>query len=572
MKIRSKMMIILTVAAVIPALIIIFVYQTRLRNMLQLNHQRYVDSLSSESTSYVNGHFSDIESLLFSVRTQSSVIDYLKQVNISNYRELQNQLRTSQIGERLEYFKDTYSDIEYVGLVPSGDGIKICKGYYSNVNKQCTDLEYVKSVVLTDEKVYFKVVFDDVKQKPFVLYATCVSDGYNENVLGYLCAVIDVNVYFSGISDAQDQRGFLVVDDQGNEIYNCLIDMDDTQISSLRMREPDSIENIIVDGEEYTAAVKNIYPMQWKMIFLADTTDIRQSLRDITFLMIELVLVFSFFAICSIVYFHYKINVPINNLTNTMNSMKSYQPDPCAPVGKDEIGQLGSALNHLVCRVNEQMLEIEQAEKAKSEYEIKALQAQINPHFLYNTLNAIKCLARLNRTAEIALMTEALIDLLRISASKERLITISMEVEYCKAYAALMSYRAGNSITINSALDSEVAEICLPKLSLQPIVENCILHGGLEQHQGKINIEVKAFRKDKFVQIEIIDDGCGMPKEKMDAINAEGFVHSSDNHQFSGIGIDNIRQRLRLEFGQTANVLLFPNQLNGTTVLISFQA
>lgn len=129
MKIRSKMMIILTVAAVIPALIIIFVYQTRLRNMLQLNHQRYVDSLSSESASYVNGHFSDIESLLFSVRTQSSVIDYLKQVNISNYRELQNQLRTSQIGERLEYFKDTYSDIEYVGLVPSGDGIKICKGY-----------------------------------------------------------------------------------------------------------------------------------------------------------------------------------------------------------------------------------------------------------------------------------------------------------------------------------------------------------------------------------------------------------------------------------------------------------
>ena len=106
MKLRSKMLIILFVAAVMPAIIIIFAYQAKLRSTLEQNHQTYIDSLSSENTAYVSSHIDDLENLAFKLSTQISVIDFLKNVSSSNYQDIQNQLRTSQFGEKLEFILD----------------------------------------------------------------------------------------------------------------------------------------------------------------------------------------------------------------------------------------------------------------------------------------------------------------------------------------------------------------------------------------------------------------------------------------------------------------------------------
>ena len=154
----------------------------------------------------------------------------------------------------------------------------------------------------------------------------------------------------------------------------------------------------------YTTTDRQWASVGWKMIFLSEMDEIQKGWKETTSFMLKLVIVFVIFAVCSVIYFHIRIYRPIQILTNTMNRVTKISCDLETPSGKDEIGQLGSAFKHLLERVSAQVVEIEAAERSKAELEIRALQAQITPHFLYNTLNAIKCLARLERTQDISAM------------------------------------------------------------------------------------------------------------------------------------------------------------------------
>lgn len=568
MKLRSKMLIILFVAAVMPAIIIIFAYQAKLRSTLEQNHQTYIDSLSSENTAYVSSHIDDLENLAFKLSTQISVIDFLKNVSSSNYQDIQNQLRTSQIGEKLEFILDTYSDVSYIGIIPKADGIKMCRGSYSALNNKCTSTEFVTQFFEPTGNVTWVSLNDG--RFAYLALVTGIIDGYNENVLGYLSIVIDVRNFFYRASEVQRRQSFVVIDENSKPVFENNISLQPDQISFLTQGKEDYWLNVTVDGVEYAAVVKEIAPVKWKILFLSGVDSIRRSLEDTSSFMLRLVAVFVFFALCSAVYFHIKIYAPVQRLTDAMNQSTLLPEELDAPSGKDEIGQLGSAFKHLIRRISEQIAEIEAAERAKAELEIRALQAQITPHFLYNTLNAIKCLARLGRTQDISSMAEALIDLLRISASKERLITIAQEVEYVQAYAELMSLRAGYQIRIESQIASGLEQIKIPKLSLQPIVENSIIHGGIEKHDGKMTIRISVCLKNPYAEIIIADDGVGIAQEILDQINDGSFAHHDASNRFSGIGIHNIRQRFCLEYGSDASVFVRNGAEIGTLVQIRF--
>lgn len=568
MKLRSKMLIVLFVAAVMPAIIIIFAYQAKLRNTLEQNHQTYIESLSKENIAYVSNHIDDLEKLAFKLRTQISVIDFLKNVSSSNYQDVQNQLRTSQIGEKLELILDTYSDISYIGIVPQKDGVKMCRGNYSALNNMCTSNEFVTNHSNPTGGVTWVDLSD--ADRTYLVLVTSIIDGYNENDLGYLSIVIDVKKIFQSAGGVQRQQKFIVVNENDQPVFENNVTLQSDAISTLMQNEENHWQNITVNGVEYTASVNGIASVKWKILFLFGVDGIQQNLEETSTFMLRLVLIFVFFAICSVVYFHIKIYAPVQKLTDAMNQAVLLPDKLDTPSGKDEIGQLGSAFKHLMERISDQITEIEAAERAKAELEICALQAQITPHFLYNTLNAIKCLSRLGRTQDISSMAEALIDLLRISASKERLITITQEIEYVQAYAELMSLRAGYQIKIDSHIDQDLGQIKLPKLSLQPIVENSIIHGGIEKHDGKMEIRISVHNKNPYVEILIEDDGVGIPPEVLDRINNGSFDHRDTPSRFSGIGINNIRQRFCLEYGSAASVFVQNGEKEGTLVQIKF--
>lgn len=568
MKIRSKMLIVLFVAAVLPAIIIIFAYQTKLYNVLEQNHQAYIDSLSEDSVAYVHNHIEDLEKMAFKTSTQKLVIDFLKHVTNANYHEVQNQLRTSQIGETLDFILDTNSDISYIGIIPNHDGVKICRGYYSPLNKRCTSREFVTQYAGTSGKLGEICITDGQIMR--LILVTQIIDGYNDDVLGYLSVVVDIQKYLDSAGRIQKQQTFVVVDENNQVIYENNILLDPEEISYLTENNNYERLNFSKGGTAYIASAKDVGAMGWEMIFLSEMDEIQKGWKETTSFMFKLVIVFIIFAACSVIYFQIRIYRPIQILTNTMNRVTNISCDLETPSGKDEIGQLGSAFKHLLERVSAQVVEIEAAERSKAELEIQALQAQITPHFLYNTLNSIKCLARLGRTQDISSMVEALIDLLRISASKERMIVISQEIEYVKVYSELMSIRGGYEIRVVSHLDPVVEGVKIPKLSLQPIVENSMIHGGIEKHNGKMTISISAQYQAPYVIIDIKDDGIGMGQDVLDKINSGTLEYSRSASHFSGIGIENIRQRFHLEYGENVSMVFGSRPNEGVSVRIKF--
>ena len=178
----------------------------------------------------------------------------------------------------------------------------------------------------------------------------------------------------------------------------------------------------------------------------------------------------------------------------------------------DEIGHLSMKFNQMMDRIRNLKEQVIEEQEDKRKYELQALQAQINPHFLYNTLDSIIWMAETN-DSNIVAMTEALAKLFRISLNKgNEEISLERELEHVKNYLIIQSMRYADKFTYEISVDPGVERCRTIKLILQPIVENCIYHG-IKKKRGTGKITIRAYRREQNLIIEVSDDGCGMPKE-----------------------------------------------------------
>ena len=213
----------------------------------------------------------------------------------------------------------------------------------------------------------------------------------------------------------------------------------------------------------------------------------------------------------------------------------------------DEIGHLSMKFNQMMDRIRNLKEQVIEEQEDKRKYELQALQAQINPHFLYNTLDSIIWMAETN-DSNIVAMTEALAKLFRISLNKgNEEISLERELEHVKNYLIIQSMRYADKFTYEISVDPGVERCRTIKLILQPIVENCIYHG-IKKKRGTGKITIRAYRREQNLIIEVSDDGCGMPKEISRKILSDEI--ESENISGSGIGVKNVNERIQLRFGK----------------------
>ncbi len=233
----------------------------------------------------------------------------------------------------------------------------------------------------------------------------------------------------------------------------------------------------------------------------------------------------------------------------------------------DEITELGMSFNIMIGKIRELLdSKIKEQENLKKA-ELRALQAQINPHFLYNTLDTIIWMAESNKTEQVIEIVGALSKFFRISLSKGRdWITIKEEVERTQSYLTIQKMRYRDIMDYKIDLDERVAEYTILKLILQPLVENALYHGIKNKRQGgTICVRVRQ-KDDNEILLEVEDNGIGFTQEKMDLLRRELDDDSGDIRLESGFGIGNVNKRVRLYYGKQYGLTVRSEYNSGTCV------
>ncbi|WP_346668457.1 sensor histidine kinase [uncultured Subdoligranulum sp.] len=255
---------------------------------------------------------------------------------------------------------------------------------------------------------------------------------------------------------------------------------------------------------------------------------------------------------------------PLQKLENAMEQFEQnadgFTYTPVA--GTREVQELSDSFGHMVGRIQKLMTTVREEEIDLRKTELKALQAQINPHFLYNTLDSIAWMCERGKNADAVKMVHALARLFRISISRgHELIPIEKELQHAEAYLLIQKFRYKNQFTYHFSVDESCLHCLCNKITLQPIIENAIAHGlDLLVEPGHIEIEVRSDGED--ILFRVIDDGIGMSREQVENLLKKG---PSDR---TGIGIKNVNDRLRIYFGPQYGISIESVPDEGTTVTI----
>ncbi len=261
------------------------------------------------------------------------------------------------------------------------------------------------------------------------------------------------------------------------------------------------------------------------------------------------------------------ITQPIQQLCDSMERVQEgdFSVSDIVVDSVNEIGSLTRSFNVMTHRIQELMEQNIREQEAKRKSELKALQSQINPHFLYNTLDSIIWMAEGKKNEEVVLMTAALARLLRQSISNEdEVVSIGQEVEYARGYLTIQKMRYKDKMEFQIDVDPSILHIPLIKLVLQPVIENAIYHG-LKYKESKGLLQVKGFLENGNAVIQVIDNGVGMDPETLAHIYDKHKV----NYQSNGVGVYNVQKRLQLYYGNEYGIIYESEKGRGTTATIT---
>jgi two-component system sensor histidine kinase YesM len=230
---------------------------------------------------------------------------------------------------------------------------------------------------------------------------------------------------------------------------------------------------------------------------------------------------------------------------------------------RDEMGQLGHTFNLVMDQINANMEMELVVQKRQNELKLKVLLSQINPHFLYNTLDSIKFLANFQEIHNIASMCSSLINLLKYNLFSSSLASLGEEVDSIRNYVDIQKFRYGDIFELKTEIAPETEHCVISRFVLQPLVENCIIHG-FDNIESGGEIIIRSGMENESLCLEVINNGNEIDSETLDKIN-QGIIE--EDKAFNKIGINNIRERIHLQFGGKAT-LVYSRRPNGQTVAI----
>ncbi len=374
---------------------------------------------------------------------------------------------------------------------------------------------------------------------------------------GVLLIDIDTrNLKALAIQTNLGSQGHIIITNQGNElIYSSLPECSDEQCESAQIAN-----EIVLGGRLVTlgnlamfANVNTIKYTRWNIATFINVDDITNTKTDTLYRIIWIFLITVIAIAISSAVFSMRITKPMNRLKEHIHLIQEGDFDTMVNVeGQREVVVLADAFNSMSNRIKGLMQKVlmEQVEKRKTHF--IALQNQINPHFLYNTLDSIVWLSENNRNKDVERAIIALSKFFRMSIS-DQMNTVSLkdEVEHVRNYLLIQQIRYQHTFRFEFDIDEEVENNFVLKLSLQPLVENAIIHG-IKPEESFTKIVIRAFQRDSFTIVEVYNEGYGMTQQRIDEIHA--MIRGEKESE--SMGLKNVYQRLRLYYGSQADLYI----------------
>lgn len=387
--------------------------------------------------------------------------------------------------------------------------------------------------------------------------------------------VLDVN--FKSLDSLMERvslgkKGYAyMVDAKGNIIYHPQQQLIYSKLKSENVErvltEADGSYKETMNGEMRMITVQTLPLTGWKLVGVSFMDEVLTTRNEMTTFMLRLILAVIILVIPLAYLLSSKLSRPIKKLESSVRLLEKGQFSSQIDVnGYNEVKQLSQRFNIMVNRIRELMSQIVEEQEAKRKQEFEVLQSQINPHFLYNTLNSVVRLAGSSKNEEVVLMITSLSKFFRISLSQGRnIIPIRDELEHIRSYLTIQQMRFKGKFSFTIHAEEEVLSCETVKLVLQPIVENSIYHG-IEKMVDPGVITVTAEIQQNKVRLAVKDNGLGMSEEQV-----QGLLNGSARKESisgSGVGLNNVHERIQLFFGKSYGLEVWSEQEEGTEVII----
>lgn len=505
----------------------------------------------------------------------------------------------------LQGFTTLYSEVAGI-LVVNAKGDYISNEMYARTTRSLTEEGWYKEAV--DQKGIFSIVGHpsgrnvtthvDYKDEDIVSVVRAILDPETQAVKGVILIDLKLRIIAETVQDVSlGKSGYLmVIDDKGESIYTPEHPLVSKFQRSWMDENPSGTFSKTIDGTYMQFIYRKSAFTNWTTVGVFSTQETVREVREIRLYLIMFVFVVCLLGIAASYYLSYTISFPIWQLTSFMRRAEDGNLSiRFKDERTDEVGMLGRSFNHMLMQITKLIGLVEKEQRQKREAELRSLQAQIKPHFLYNTLDTILWLARKSGAHEVTEVVDSLSRLFRIGLSKgNEVISLMEEFEHVKSYLIIQKTRYKEKLNYSIVIDPSLHQLYVLKLILQPIVENAIYHG-IKERRGPGNIDIHARNEKERVVITIRDNGAGMSEEKLERLrrtleaaasksNPAASEYKQDTPHVSeqessfiltnpqsgeGYGLTNVHERIVISFGDAYGVSIESKKGEGTTVTIT---
>ncbi|WP_261302928.1 cache domain-containing sensor histidine kinase [Paenibacillus andongensis] len=417
--------------------------------------------------------------------------------------------------------------------------------------------------------------YNQASSQPYLL-AAAKPLRINGLTYGYVVVGMELSTIQQLFDQYKNNESMVIIDGQGR----ILVDKDSTTIGRPfpyydQLPAQDGSSFVKVDGEDYILHSNHLTP-EWKLVNMSPYKSAAhkiESFRKTDFL-IQLFFLILFAVV--LLYMVRTLTKPIARLVQTVVRIESGQLSERSNIsGGDEVGRLGYVFDRMIDRIERMLEENRREQELKRMAELAMLQAQINPHFLFNVLNSIRLKIMMKGDSENAELISSLSSLLRMTINRNNeYISLHEEIEINEHYIRLLNSRHGDRVQLQISAASDTLLFEIPRFLLQPLIENAYIHG-LKSKAGEITIASRICEDEKL-QVEVRDSGVGMPPERLTALRNHLDVVPTRQSQetsspaLSGIGLHNVFERLRLIYGHRFDYEIESGPDQGTQIVLRF--